>query len=205
MAITFPLAFPTGLLPAKVNWAQQSNVGVGQSLWTYQQQTQANVGQMWQGTVTMASMTPAQAANFRGWLSCLNGREGTFLIGDPALVVPLGSAAVTPGTPVVDGAGQTGQTLNVKTLPLSATGYLLRGSYLQIGNRLYNLREDVNTDGAGKAALSIWPRLRESPANGAAITLNNCVGTFRLASNNMPADIDSPYWYAYTFGIGEAL
>ena len=43
--------------------------------------------------------------------------------------------------------------------------------------------QPVASDNAGNATLNIWPSLREQPADGEAINLDNPTGLFRLADN----------------------
>jgi hypothetical protein len=60
---------------------------------------------------------------------------------------------------------------------------LSRGDKLQIGYRLYKVTANANADANGDAVLSVWPSLRETPADGAAIDISNPVGIFRLAQD----------------------
>lgn len=111
------------------------------------------------------------------------------------------------GTPVVDGAGQTGSSLNVRGLTASSTGVYKAGDNITLnvtyavnsvsGDTLSDLRQftilnDVNSDGAGKAALNIYPPIAVvgdpakpnpyatcsvTPADGAAITCFGAANT----------------------------
>jgi len=48
---------------------------------------------------------------------------------------------------------------------------------------LHQVCEQVNSDSGGNATISIYPSLRDSPADLSVITLFNCVGLFRLKNN----------------------
>jgi hypothetical protein len=63
----------------------------------------------------------------------------------------------------------------------------------------------MSSDSNGNATLDIFPRLRESPADGDAITVLNCVGTFRLAVNQTEWDLDSAFLYGLSFKCVEAI
>lgn len=76
-------------------------------------------------------MRDIDAGKWVATLLKLNGRQGTFLFGDRIRATPLGSAG---GSPLVDGGGQTGQSLVTKGWPLSTDGNLLAGDWLQIGD-----------------------------------------------------------------------
>ena len=120
--------------------------------------------------------------------------------GVPLGAQPLGTGA---GAPVVSGAGQTGSVLN--TSGWTGANALLPGDYLQIGYRLYNNLGVVNADGSGNATLSIWPQLRESPADATAIVLNNTQGLFRLKANSRKYSMLANRTYGLQFDIREAL
>jgi hypothetical protein len=112
----------------------------------------------------------------------------------------------------VNGAGQTGRTLNTKGWPAPAFGpypYVLRpGDWLQIGYRLYrNLTSKIISDpgGVGLVTLDIWPPLREPPADGDAIIVTNTLGLWRLKSNQRKWSITESRFYGLQFEIREAL
>jgi hypothetical protein len=62
-------------------------------------------------------------------------------------------------------------------------GQLNPGDYIQVGLRLHQVTAQVNSDSSGNATISIWPSLRETPADGTALGFVNPVGVFRLSSN----------------------
>jgi hypothetical protein len=63
----------------------------------------------------------------------------------------------------------------------------------------------MSSDSGGNCTLDIFPRLRESPADGDAITLQSPVGTFRLAENSIQWDVDAGKNYAMAFKALEAF
>lgn len=192
MPITYPLTFPTVKEPSRVQLTARAFVSRTISPFTGEQQIQAHQGQLWEAEVEFPIMARANADVVTGFLVKLNGREGTFLMGDPAGSTPKGSAASTPGTPVVKGGGQTGVDLTVDGLPINTTAYLITGDYIQLGSsnsaRLYKVLDNVDTGSTGDATVTIWPKLRSSPADNAAVVVNNAVGRFRLD--------DQPQWDA---------
>ena len=139
-------------------------------------------------------------------LTSLNGKQGTFLLGDPLGATPRGSAS---GSPVVDGANQSGLTLDTRGWTANATGVLLPGDYIQIGTgsgaRLYKAMTQVDADGSGHATIDIWPNLRDSPTDGQSLILNDTVGQFRLTSNRTPWTIRPPGFYDIRFKAKEAI
>jgi len=143
------------------------------------------------------------------FLTKLYGPYGTFLLGDPIGATARGSAGTTPGTPVVNGASQTGDTLSIDGLPASATGYLKAGDYIQLGAgtaaQLYKVLDDVDSNASGQADLTIWPDLRSSPSDGSTVVLTNAKGLFRLSTSASNWTISTDGFYSIAFGAVEAL
>lgn len=188
--IPFPLVSPTKYGVASVSWGPVDTTARARNPWTLRLNTQVHDGRMWAGTLTISPNGAAEGRSLAAWLTALRRpgeNAGTFLLGDPAAPAPLGAAADTPGTPVVDGAGQTGEALAVTGLPASTTGYLLAGDYVQLGSgasaRLLMVLEDADSDAQGDATLRLWPGVRTAPADGAPIVVDGPQGLFVTATN----------------------
>ena len=208
MAITYPLDLPTVKGIRAIRLTAKNSVGVSTSPFSYTQQVYKHQGQRWQAEVQLPSMTRAEAEEWFSFLVKLNGQYGTFLLGDPHSA-PRGSAATTPGTPVVNGASQTGGTLAIDGLPASATGYLKAGDYIQVGSgaaaKLHKVLNNVDSNASGEATLDIWPDLRSSPADDETVVISDAVGTFRLAANEIGVDINEIEHFGIVFAAVEAL
>lgn len=202
MTISYPITLPSSPAPASIRIFPRSVVAVSVSPFTAQQQAYQHQGQVWQAEITLPNMTRAQAEPWVSAFLQLNGRYGTFRLGDAAGRTPRGIAT---GTPLVKGASQTGQSLITDGWTPSQTGILKAGDYMQIGDRLYKVLSDTNSNGSGEATFDIWPRLRESPADNAAITTSNCTGLFRLTSNEMPWEVGLGAVYSVSFSAVEAI
>ena len=202
MAITYPLSIPTTGIRS-ISISARNVVGASVSPFTGQQQLVRHQGAWWEADVTLPPMKRADAEEWIGFLVSMKGRFGTFLLGDPAATSPRGTWA---GTPLVNGAGQTGETLTIDGFSAGATAK--RGDYFQIGTgggaRLYKVLADA-TAAAGAMTLDIWPRLRESPADNAVVVTSNTVGLFRLASNDSEWNVNEATVYGITFGAVEAI
>lgn len=186
---------------------QQSVVAVAKSPYTGSEQVHAHQGQWWEADISIAPTEAANARPITAWFASLNGREKTVLFGDPAGATARGSASTTPGSPLVKGASQSGGSLICDGGPLSATGYLLEGDYIQIGtgstSRLHMVLEDANTDGAGDFTLAIWPNIRTA-ADNAVIAVSSPKGLFRLTQNTRSWDESTVIW-GFSFGLTEVL
>lgn len=202
MTITYPLSMPTTGVRSITLRARQV-VAATASPFTGQQQLVRHQGGWWEAEVTLPPMMRADAEEWIGFLMSLRGRWGTFLLGDPNATSPRGTWA---GTPLVNGASQTGETLNVDGFSAGATAR--RGDYITLGSggsaRLYKVLSDETAAG-GAMTLDLFPRLRESPADNAAVATSNTTGLFRLASNETEWSIDVARIYGITFAAIEAI
>lgn len=205
MQIVYPVNFPTNCIKS-VNIRARNVVAVSASPFTGQQQVYKHQGQWWEMEVTLPPMKRADAEAMAAFLLKMNGQYGTFLLGDTANPSPRG---IGSGTPLVKGAGQTGDSLLTDGWTPSITGILKAGDWIQLGSasstRLHKVLDDVNSDSGGNATLTIWPSLRSSPSDNAAITVQNTKGRWRLASNSVDYTIDVGQIYGFTFACVEAL
>jgi len=180
-------------------------VAVSESPFTFEQQTYEHQGQRWKAMVTLPMMKRAQAEQWLSAMAQLNGRKGTFLLGDPDAPTPRGDGR---GTPIVSGANQTGNTLLTTGWLLGITGILKAGDYFQIGTgtnaRLHKLLFDTNSDGSGNATLTFWPNLRYAPSTGQAIIIQNAMTQFRLDAP-FGWDANEVSTYSVQFSVTEAL
>jgi hypothetical protein len=183
MSLTsYPIAIPATPGTASITIRKQSVVAVATSPFSLSSQSQTWAGQIWYADISLPRMARANGETWAAALSSLNGKEGSLLIGDTANKTPRG---IGTGTPLVNGGGQSGYTLNTKGWTASKTGIMKAGDWLQLGAgataRLYKVIFDANSDAGGLASLTVWPQLRSSPADSAAITIAPAQGKFMLA------------------------
>lgn len=202
MTISYPLSIPaTGIRSISIR--ARNVVAATASPFTGQQNLVRHQGSWWEAEVSLPPMDRPDAEEWIGFLMSLKGRYGTFLLGDPAATSPRGTWA---GTPLVQGAGQTGETLVVDGFSAGATAK--RGDYFGLGSgstaRIYKVLTDA-TAAAGAMTLDIWPRLRESPADNAVVTTSSAAGLFRLASNDTEWSVDLARIYGLSFAAVEAI
>lgn len=206
MAISYPLSLPTTTGIAQVRMVANDMVGVNMSPFSGVQQVYRYTGQLWEADITLPPMTRAEAEYWISFLLKLNGAYGTFLLGDPNGATARG---VATGTPLVNGASQTGGELVTDGWTVSTTGILKAGDYIQLGAgasaKLHKVLDDVDSDGSGNATLQLWPDLRGAPADNASIVVTNPKGVFRLTSNAADFTVNEAAIYGMTFGAREAL
>ena len=146
----------------------------------------------WACQFNLPKMDRFTAAPWMGFISELRGISNVFVFPLPgALSTPMG---VADGAPVCATTSTTNQTSAISLATSGWTpnvfGQLLPGDYINVGARLHVVCEQVNSDSNGNATITIWPSLRESPANGAAIVLTNCGVLLRLAKNDIDSHTD---------------
>jgi hypothetical protein len=143
--------------------------------------------------------------DWAAFLMQARGMSNAFLLGDPVGRTPKGSNLTTGANPLVNGANQVGYSLNTKGWQASKTGVLKRGDYIQLIYRLHKVLDDVDSDASGNATLSIYPPIRETPADGQVILTDNTQGLFRLASNTNKYSIGEAEIYGFQFSVREAI
>lgn len=173
-------------------------------------QTLKLLGAHWIIDAVLPRSSRAEVAAWMSLLTELEGMTGRVYIGDPLGKTPRGTAKDTPGTPIVDGAGQTGSTLAISGGPISETGWLLVDDYIHIdlpsgGRSLHKIKTDVDTDGSGDATLPIKPALRESPANGQAVAVANTSCVMRLLDDEQARWSERGLMYEIAFTAIESF
>lgn len=205
MAITYPLTFPTSFGFSTFSIAPDNAVAVAESEFTYEAQVQEHQGQAWEVSGALELLNRDQAEEYNAFITALNGRKGTFLLG------PAGSGTtrgIATGTPVVMGAAQTGAELITDGWTISQTGILKAGDFIQLGtgatSTLHRILVDADSDGSGEATLDIWPNIITALADNATIVVSNPVGLFRMKNNILPVEIRPPNQHTIRFSARTA-
>lgn len=201
MVISYPLTMPASPGFQSARFTLVSNTAAFRSPLTGHVQVLERQGARWQVVYTLPPMKRALAAAWVAFLTALRGFRGTFNGFDPAATTPQGTGN---GTPLVNGAGQTGHSLVTDGWAASET-VLKAGDYLEVNARLHQVAEDATSDASGNATLEIEPQLRESPSDNAAITVTNPKVKMRLVANEAGWDIDTAEFFGLTFAGEEAL
>jgi hypothetical protein len=202
MAISYPLALPGSPNIKRITFTMKTAIAMSESPFTYQQQVYKNAGEQWMARIELPPMTRPQAELWISFLLKLDGRYGTFYLGDPDAEDPLGTGN---GTPLIDGSAQTGNEITTDGWASSENTVLAAGDYIQIGDYMYKVLDNVNTSASGSATLLIKPSLRSSPADNATIIIRNAKSKFRLLNNEITWTTDSLMLYGLTFDCIEAI
>ena len=157
-----------------------SNTRVHRSPFDQSVQTLEMTGARWKASYDLPSMNRASASAWHAFLLQCRGMSGRFFAFDPDAKTPRGTAL---GTPLVNGASQTGTILNTDGWTPLESGLLLAGDYFGVNGELKMVVSAVNSDSNGEAAITFEPSLRSSPPNNDALTTSNPTCTMMLASD----------------------
>ena len=129
-------------------------------------------GQFFAMTATFPPMTRAEFAPIDAFIMKQRGQYETFTLVLPVLSTGLGSPA---GTPLVNGASQTGRSI-ITDGWTNNIQIFKAGDYLKFANhgKVYKVTADVSShETLGTATIDIEPALITSPVNDSAITHTN--------------------------------
>lgn len=159
------------------NFYLETNTQIFESPLNRTVQTVALAGARWRADITLRAMKKQEAAQWIAFFLQLRGMSDTFTMQDPDWRVNLG---LSTGSPLVNGAGQTGNSLVVDSCPANVTNWLRPADYFQIGDELKRVVAPVNTNGSGQATITFEPRIRVSPADNSSVIIRGAAGKFRL-------------------------
>ena len=161
-------------------------------------------GSRWYGTFSLPPLSKADAGVWIAFLTKLRGQSHTFFGSDPARKTPQGSVG---GTPLVNGASQTGNTLITDGWS-NSTLVLKAGDYISVDatqRQLYMVTADATTNGSGEVTLTIEPPIRVSPENNAGITTTTPSCVMRLTSGDVTWNVDTAERCCISFSGEESL
>ena len=194
-------ALPTVINPTTVTLrsVQPTRVSVSHSL---KRQARSSNAQRWALSFGYQVMSRALLAPLYAFLLGQRGQADTFTTVLPGHTAPQGSWT---GTPVVNGASQTGSSINVSGFTASQTGIAKAGDLLKFAGhtKVYMVTADANSSVSGTATLSIQPALMQSPATNEAITSSNVPFTVARTSDSMDSGIQAGPLYSLSLDMIE--
>ena len=160
-------------------------------------------GQYFRMKATFPPMTRAQFAPIYAFVMKQRGRYESFTLIPPVLNAGLGSPA---GTPLVNGASQTGRTIVTDGWNNSITIFKA-GDYLKFANhdKVYTVTADATSDGSGDSTISIEPALITAPADDSAVTYTSVPFTVALRSGIQEFDTGTSGLFSLEIDFEEVL
>lgn len=180
-------SFPA-VTPNSVKWGLRGNAQVFRSPFSGATQTAGRTGALWTASITFNNLDGANRAIVTSFLAALEGSRHRFTMQNYAAP----QRGILTGTPLVNGANQTGNTLVTDGWTNSQTGIIKAGDFFTVNGELKMCTADANSGATtGPATITFTPPLRTAPADNAAITVSSPTGTFLLDANSVSWD-DSP-------------
>ena len=171
------LDFPAGMHISAVSLTVRDAVATRTNEFTFAQEVQVFPGQSMGLRVSFRSHDAETGSRLEAFLLKLRGSAGVFRFGDPFHSLPMGAGR---GMPLVVEAVAGSQTLTTRGWQPNHPAQLLPGDYIQLGDRLYRVLDQVASDSTGRAELLVWPNLRETYPAGTTVKTVNPTGLFRL-------------------------
>lgn len=202
-SVQFPLSLPTTTGFRRFRMRQKRSQQVSESPSSLISQVQVSSGERWEADVTLPLMRRDRAAEWQGFFNLLDGKVGTFMLGDALGRQPRGTPL---GTPKVKDSNQTGKVLIIDGCVPETQKWLRAGDYFSIGERLHQVARDADVDASGVVVLDFWPRLREVYAVDTPIITADCKCIMRMRDVSWDVwEADEQQLYTVAFSAEESL
>lgn len=201
--VTSVYSFPDKKIRSS-QWGYMSNDGTFQNNFNGVVQTVDFGGAFWQASFTLTGMKgdSDQFRNWKAFFAQLGGRMGRFYANDPDKTTPAGTAT---GTPLVNGANQTGNQLIIDGCTINLPTWLKQGDYFSVNGEYKMMTTDAATDSSGNTTLNFFPQLRSSPPDNTAIITTNPQCLMMLDSQNTQWQSDQAKVISLSFTCREAF
>jgi len=165
-------------------------------------QVRSRGGQRWLIEGAYPVMTRSEFAPIYAFSVAQRGQYETFTFVLPGLDTPQGGI---PGTPLVDGADQTGRSIDTKGWTADQSNVLKAGDFIKFAghNKVYMVTADAGSDASGLSTLTIEPALVSSPADEAALTVDDIPFTVAFAQDVVETSIRPALLFSYEVSFVE--
>lgn len=193
--------FPTTPAPNAVTLRSTAPTRVSQSH-SMKRNVRSRAAQRFSAKLEWRGVSRATMAPIIAFIEAQRGQFGNFLMALASYTAPLGSWA---GSPVVNIAGQTGYTLNLRGLTASQTSIAKAGDLIRIGTdlKVYRVAADANSNGSGLATITLTQAMMTSPVDGEVITSSNVQFTFAAASDVAESPMRPAFLQDFTLDVVE--
>lgn len=159
-------------------------------------------GQRWKFELSYRNLARSEMRLLEAFINSQHGRLQAFDFVPPTIAT-LGSF---PGTPLVDGSGQSGSILLTKGWTPSQSDVLKAGDFINVSGsaKTYQITADVASDAAGLASVPLFPQLDYDYQNDAAIIADN---VFRCAidTDSFSLSMSDTALHSFTLPLIEVL
>lgn len=173
-------AFPA-IVPTSSEVTLDSNTSVFESPYTRSVQTVDRGGERWIVTLLFANLSGDDRAVLQAFLARLNGQQHRFTLENHANP----NRGNFGGSPLVNGASQTGTSINIDGATPSVTNWIMAGDFFSIDGSLKQCVVDADSNGSGQVTIEFTPRIQTAPADNAVVNVSNATGVFFLADSSI--------------------
>lgn len=193
------ITLPSTPKPQSMSWTLKQPAQNNISTWTGARQVLPSGRGWWECQITYPPIV--STASFNPWRSFVAQMRGA--ANDVQIPVDPTAQSAIANTMLVNGANQTGRSINVDGLPNSTT-VLTAGQFVTIGNQLLQLTANVTSNGSGQATLSFEPAIRAAPADNAVVEFKNPYCLMYL-TDDPSYSVDPGYVYSLSLNLKEAF
>ena len=176
-----PLSMPVAPGFISSRFYIQNNTQIFKSSLNGQIQRRTLSGSYWMAEYSLPPMSRSNWSAWQAFFNELQGRRNTFNGFCPDSKTTQGTST---GTPVVNGASQTGNSVITDGWTIS-TAILKAGDFISFGGELKQVSADVSSDGSGNATITFQPGIRTSPSDNGTITISNTTCNMILIGNDI--------------------
>lgn len=193
------ITLPSTPKPQSMMWKLTQPAQNNISTWTGARQVLPSGRGWWECQITYPPIVGT--TNFNAWRSFMAAMRGS--ANDVQIPVDQTAQSAIANTMLVNGANQTGRSINVDGLPNSTT-VLTAGQFVTIGNQLLQLTANVTSNGSGQATLSFEPAIRAAPADNATVEFKNPYCLMYL-TDDPSYSVEPGYVYSLSLNLKEAF
>jgi hypothetical protein len=194
-------SLPAGVYPSTVKWGHVANTKTFTSPLNGSTQTLSFPGHRWTTSLQFANLTRAEYQALYAFIVLLRGQGRRALLSNLLFPTPAGTAA---GSPVVDGAGQTGSSLATSGWAHSQT-VLKAGDFFSVNGELKLIVSDAVSDSSGNATIWFEPVLRQSPPDATALITSYPTARMKLVSDTFTGDASNGRSFSGSADFEEAF
>lgn len=193
------ITIPSTPKPSSMSWKLIQPGQTNVSIFTGARQVMASGRGWWECEIAYPPIVGTNS--FNAWRSFMAKMRGA--VNDVQIAVDPTAQSSISNTMLVNGAGQTGRSINVDGLPNSTT-VLVAGQFVTIGNQLLQLTADVTSNGSGQATLTFEPSIRAAPADNAVVEFKNPYALMYI-KDDVSYSVEAGYIYHIAFNLRESF
>lgn len=169
------------ITPTTQTFELVNNTSQFQSPITGAVQTLSRKGSHWKTRMTFRNLSGSDRAELQAFIAKMDGQTHRMRLEDYGRV--RNGAATSPQSVLVDGAGQTGSSIDLDGASANVTNFFKAGDYMSFNNELHMVTADASSDGTGSLTVSIAPPIRKPTDNNDAVQIFSPFGVFMMINN----------------------